>query len=255
VEQAFVIGRGEVGGRLGQALRSAGVRVIEVTRTAGWDLALDGHDVSPRIVAVREEDLQAVLDRFSPALRDRLVLVQNGFLEAVHGDLGGVTRGLVYFTSKGDFFEILCPSPFHGPLARPMTEAVARGGIPCEIPADRDAALRAMIVKGVWNAVVGLPLAVHGVDLGTYQSTKSGELDALAAESVAAAGMEYGVEVSGADTVRKIRDTTGKLGWVRGGAKALAWRNGAIARFGRRHGVPTPVNDRLLRAVGYDSGS
>ena len=51
--------------------------------------------------------------------------------------------------------------------------------------------------------------------------------------------------------MRKILETTKELGWVRGGAKALAWRNGAIARFGRRHGIPTPVNDRLLRAVGY----
>ena len=53
----------------------------------------------------------------------------------------------------------------------------------------------------------------------------------------------------------KILETTVDLGWVRGGTKALAWRNGALARFGRRHGVPTPVNDRLLRAAAYDPDS
>ena len=34
---------------------------------------------------------------------------------------------------------------------------------------------------------------------------------------------------------------------VRGGTKALAFRNRAIVELGRRHGIPTPVNERLLR--------
>ena len=80
------------------------------------------------------------------------------------------------------------------------------------------------------------------------------ELESLADESARACGAEYAVPVRGDEAVAKIVQTTRKLGWVRGGAKALAWRNGAIAQFGRRHRIPTPVTDRLLKAVGYDPG-
>lgn len=250
-----VIGMGEVGRRLAGALSRAGRVVRPVSRNAGWPEAVDERDRSPRIVAVREEQLQAVLERTPPGLRERLVLVQNGFLEAVHGSLAEVTRGLIYFTAKGDFFRILCPSLFHGPLARELARALCRGGIAAEELTDRDEFLREMIVKGIWNAIVGLPLAVHDVELTTYLSRHADELDRLADESARAAGAEYGVELSGERAVRKLRATTGELGWVRGGAKALPWRNAALARFGRRHGIPTPVNDRLLRAVGYDPDS
>lgn len=251
-ESAFVIGLGEVGRRLADGLATRGWTIRPVTRASGWEAALDADDRSPRIVAVREEQLQAVLDRFPAALADRLVLVQNGFLEAVHGDLGPVTRGLVYFTSKKDFFRVLCPSPFHGPLAQPLAGDLCGGGVAAEALTDRVEFLREMIVKGIWNAVVGLPLAVHDVDLATYLSRHEDELDALAQEGARAAGAEYGVRLSGERAVRKLRATTGELGWVRGGAKALPWRNGALAYFGRKHGVATPVNDRLLRAVGQD---
>lgn len=250
--RAYVIGMGEVGRRIAGTLERAGFAVQPVTRALGWDTATDPRDPSPRIVAVREESLDAVLSRFPPTLRDRLVLVQNGFLEPIHGDLGPVTRGLIYFTSKGDFFRVLCPSPFYGKQALPLAAALAEGGIPTDVIEDWSDFLGAMVVKGIWNAVVGLPLAVHGVDLKTYLRDQRGELEALVRESAAAAGAHYDVRVDAAAALRKILDTTGELGSVRGGKKALGWRNGAIAWFGRQHGVETPVNDRLLRAVGYD---
>jgi ketopantoate reductase len=255
VPTAFVIGAGEVGGRLAGALQRSGSEVRTVTRTNGWEAALDEADASPRIVAVREEQLAAVLARFPETLRERLVLVQNGFLEAVHGDLGPVTRGLVWFTSKGDFFQVLCPSEFHGPHAASLARAIDAGGISSVTLADRSAYLRAMVIKGVWNAVVGLPLAVHGVDLATYREEHRDEMEAAVSEGVRAAGAAYAVDVGADAALEKLRATTPDLGWVRGGKKALPWRNGAIAWFGRRHGVPTPVNDRLLREAGYDPGS
>jgi len=245
--RAFVIGMGEVGRRLAGALAAAGWVVAPVSRNAGWDTALDESDPACRLIAVREEDLQGVLDRFPETLRPRLLLVQNGFLEAVHGSLGPVSRGLIYFTSKGGFFKVLCASLFHGPLAPPIAAAIEVGGIRARPIEDREEYLRAMIVKGIWNAVVGLPLAVHDVDLATYLDTFRDEFEALVDESSRAAGAEYGVSVSAAVVERKILETTAELGWVKGGKKSLAWRNGAIAQFGRRHGVPTPVNDRLLR--------
>jgi ketopantoate reductase len=251
-ERAHVIGLGEVGRRLAHALDRAGWRVHAVTRASGWEAALDPGDPAPRIVAVREEQLAAALERFPPTLRGRLVLVQNGFLDALHPGLGPVTRGLVYFTSKGEFFRVLCPSPFHGPHAAALAAALAAGGIDAEAVADSAQFREALIVKGVWNTIVGLPLAVREVDLGAYLREWRGEFDALVEEGTRAAGAHYEVEVDAGAAGRKILETTTELGWVRGGKKALAWRNGAVAWFGRQHGVPTPINDALLRAAGYD---
>ncbi len=243
---------GEVGRRLAGALSRAAWTVRPVTRDEGWEEALDPQDGSPRIVAVREEALGEVLGRFPPTLRDRLVLVQNGFLEPVHGDLGPVTRGLIYFTSKGSFYRVLAPSEFHGKQAVPLAAALVEGGIAAEAIEAPEEFARAMIVKGIWNAVVGLPLAVHGVDLGTYLRDRREELAALVEESARAAGAEYGVALDAGAALQRILETTPEIAWVRGGKKALAWRNGALSWFGRRHGVETPVNDRLLRAVAYD---
>ncbi|UCF67939.1 MAG: hypothetical protein JSV80_01185, partial [Acidobacteriota bacterium] len=250
--KTLLIGAGEVGRRLAGALERAGWGRVTVSRESGWDVAERASDEAPRLIGVREHDLAAVLERLSQIPRERLILVQNGFLEAVHGDLGPVTRGLIWFTSKGDFFAELTPSLFFGPLAVTLASALSSGALRAAAIDEREEFLRQMILKGVWNAVVGLPLAVHGVDLGTYLESHAEELHALTGESAAAASAHYGVSVSGEQALACLRETTTPIHWVRGGAKALAWRNGALARFGRAHGVATPVNDRLLRAVGYD---
>jgi ketopantoate reductase len=205
-------------------------------------------------VCVREEDLAAALAPLQDVPRERLALVQNGFLEPVHGALGAVTRGLVWFTSKGPFFRDLAPTLVHGPRAAFLADALSRGGLDVRALADGTAFRVEMIVKGLWNAVVGLPLAVHGADLATYLAAREDEWRALLDEGARAASAWYGVHVSGDDAARRLRATTAELGWVRGGTKALPWRNGALARLGRACGIATPVNDALLRAAGFDPG-
>ncbi|HXV75935.1 MAG TPA: hypothetical protein VD788_06395 [Candidatus Polarisedimenticolaceae bacterium] len=249
MKRVYVVGVGEVGRRLAGALERDGWQVARVTRRRGWPAAADHRDPSPRIVAVREEALAGVLARLPADLRVRVVLVQNGFLEAVHDDLGETTRGLIWFTSKGAFFRSLRPSVFRGAWAEPLVAALDRGGIDVVRIDDRDRFAREMILKGIWNCVVGLPLVAHDVDLATYLREWHDELVDLVAECATAAAAHYGVSVDPRAALDRIEETTTELGWMRGGAKALAWRNGAIVTFGRRHGIPTPVNDRLLRAA------
>ncbi|MEM7168127.1 MAG: hypothetical protein AAF581_21945 [Planctomycetota bacterium] len=249
-QSAFVIGPGEVGRRLGGALESQQWQVTTVRRNDGWDAATAATD-GPRLLCMREEDIVAAFGRFSAQQRSSTVLVQNGFLEAgiPATDLAGTTRGLIWFTSKGDFYLPLRTSVLFGPWANALAEAFNQAGVPFEVSADESAFLRDMIIKGFWNTVVGLPLAVHGVDLGTYLADFGDEIEQLAHESVTACAPEYGVEVAVSDALSTLHETTTELGWVKtSAAKALDWRNGAVAAFGRKHGVPTPVNDRLLAA-------
>lgn len=245
----FVIGMGEVGHRLRAALDAAGVQPRPVTRHSGWAAALDSEDPAPRIVAVREEQLAPVIERFPAPLLARLVLVQNGFLEEVIGPDSRVTRGLIWFTSKGEFFRELIPSLFFGRQAEGVARALARGGLGARVLRDREAFVAELILKGAFNVVVGLPLAVHGVDLARYRRDHREEMARLVEETCRAASAEYGVTVSGDQALERLEETTRELGWVRGGLKALDLRSGAIARFGRRHGVATPVTDRLLAAA------
>lgn len=250
--EAFVIGPGEVGRRLGNALQSQQWQVSTVTRTDGWDAATSDAP-GPRLLCMREEDVCDAFARFAPAQHRETVLLQNGFLDAglPTKDLRNTTRGLIWFMSKGDFYSPLRTSVLYGPWANALAEAFNGAGIPFEVSVDETAFLRDMIIKGFWNTVVGLPLAVHGVDLATYLSDYATEIEALATEAVTACGAEYnGVEVSVSDALSTLHETTTEIGFVKpSAAKALDWRNGAVAAFGRKHGVATPVNDRLLAAV------
>ncbi len=254
IAHAFVIGPGEVGRRLLGALDAAGVPAQALRRGEPPGAAAAPDVAALRLVCVREDDLAAALAPLRDVPRERLALVQNGFLEPVHGALGPVTRGLVWFTSKGAFFRELAPTLVHGPQAAFLAETLSRGGLDVRAIADETAFRVEMIVKGLWNAVVGLPLAVHGEDLATYLAAREDEWRALLDEGARAASAWYGVPVTGADAARRLVATTAELGWVRGGAKALAWRNGALARMGRACGIATPVNDALLRAADFDPG-
>lgn len=252
---ATIVGPGEVGRRLASGLEYAGWCVARATRTNGWHEALQATG-TPRILCMREDDLGTAFGRFPPDVRPDLVLVQNGFLEAGldAAALAPTTRALIWFTSKGDFFLPLRASVLYGPWANQLALAWNSAGIPCEVTADRAVFLREMILKGFWNTVVGLPLAGHGIDLGTYLSQHTDEIAALAAECSAVCAAVFGVFVAPDDSIEMLHGTTRELHWMKAStAKALAWRSGALSRWGRVHDVATPVTDRLLSALGFDS--
>lgn len=247
-EIVYVIGMGEVGGRLAAALERAGVRVVPVSRDTGWgDAAADGAGL--RLVCVREESLAEVLSRLETVPPDRLVLVQNGWIRPLLGGREHATRGLIWFTSKGEFFRQLRPSPFSGPAAAGLVAALDAAGIRSQqVSAAAFGALEAD--KMGFNCVVGLPLAVHRVSLAEYLETHQDEARMLFEESVGVAAAALGQTASGQWWPEFVH-TVEPLGWVRSStAKALEFRNGAIAELARRLGLATPVTDRLLHAVG-----
>jgi hypothetical protein len=248
LDRAFVVGLGEVGRRLAAALRSAAVEVVEVTRTAGWSEATSDLP-GPRLLAVREEDLAGVLARLATVPAERLVLVQNGWVRPLLERPDAVTRGLIWFTSKGDFFRVLRPSPFAGPCAAPLAAALDRSGLAATAVGARDfAGLEAD--KMGFNCVVGLPLAVHGLSLGDYLVERRTEAEALFGETVTVCARALGVQPDPAWWPAFLASCE-PLHWVRASqAKALGFRNLAVVRLARELGLEAPLNAELLAAVG-----
>lgn len=244
MDRVIIIGMGEVGSRLAGALGKAGVDVRPVTRSSGWPEA-ENDPAAPRIICVREDAVEEVFSRLSGVPSHLLVAVQNGWLRPVLGDRE-VTRGLIWFMSKSDFFRELRPSPFYGPLAGNLVQALARGGLSV-IAIGKPEFDRADADKMGFNCVVGLPLAVHGVSLGEYLEHHADEAEALFTESVSVCAAAAGCTVNDRgwpDFLESVKP----LDWVRTSkAKALDFRNGAVTQLGRKLGIATPINDRLLR--------
>lgn len=242
-----IIGRGEVGRVFERAASQAGETVRLIVR--GDRLSERLLDQGPIIVAVREEDLEGVLESLRSACAERIVLVQNGDIDPLLVDVGRVTRGLLWFTAKGELFKVLAPSPFFGPLAPEIVDRLSRAGVAAEVLEDEGALRREVVMKLAFNNVVGLPLAVHALSLGEYLAQRREEARAVVTETCAAMSAALGVHVDADAAFARFLETTRELGSLRGGKKALAFRNGAVVRWGRQHGIDVPVNRALLEAA------
>ena len=249
--RVFVVGVGEVGRRLGGALTAAGVEVLPVTRDSGWKEAVADPE-GVLMVCVREEALPEVVERLERVSPQRLVFVQNGWIRPLLAKLPGCSRGLVWFTSKGEFFRVLRPSVFSGAKAGFLATTLGRGGVPAAAVGE-DAFAAAEAEKMGFNCVVGLPLAVHQASLGEYLDRHGEEAEAVFGEAVAVTSRAVGTTPSTrwwGDFLR----VAGPIDWVRAStAKALEYRNGAVVRLARELGLSAPVNRRLLEAVGFRS--
>lgn len=244
-ERAWIIGMGEVGRRIADALAHDGLEVVPVTRATSLAPAASDQP-GLRVVCVREDDLPGILDALGEVPPSELVTVQNGWMR----DLvpSGSTRALIWFTSKGDFYRPLRPTPVTGPAAHRIVTALSRSDIPARAvdpsefdPLDAD--------KMGFNCVVGLPLAVHGVSLGEYLEHHSHE-----AEQVFSEALDICCEALQCprpdNAWRDFQSSVEPLGWVRTStAKALRWRNGAVVRLADELGLDAPHNRRLLATV------
>ncbi|HVN31015.1 MAG TPA: hypothetical protein VMT45_03430 [Thermoanaerobaculaceae bacterium] len=249
--RVFVVGMGEVGRRLAGALAAAGLETTPVTRTSGWAEAL----ADPRallVACVREEALPEVAERLHGLDPRRLVFVQNGWIRPLLAEFKGCTRGLIWFTSKGEFFKVLRPSIFFGPQATFLAKALGRGGI-SSVAVDDDAFASAEAEKMGFNCVVGLPLVVHGVSLSEYLVRHREEAEAVFTEAVATTA-EALATAPPPDVWEAFVKAAEPIGWLRASAvKALEYRNGAVVRLARESGSRAPVNERLLAAAGHEA--
>ena len=248
IPRVHIVGMGEVGKRLAGALHRAGVPALPVTRTRGWDEAREDRN-GICLVCVREQALAEVLETLHGVPSERLVLVQNGWIRPLLHDLPNTTRGLIWFTSKGEFFQILRPNVFFGPLAGTLSLALAAGGLPSEaVEATTYDSLDAE--KMGFNCLVGLPLAVRGLSLGAYLDSYPDEARAVFDEAVGACSAATGAKIN-TKAWGEFLESARHLGWIRvSEAKALEFRNQAVVALAAESGCPAPANTELLRKYG-----
>nr|WP_255216535.1 ketopantoate reductase C-terminal domain-containing protein [Pseudenhygromyxa sp. WMMC2535] len=250
----MVIGAGRIGTALAKRDPS---RFSLIDRSSGWE-QLAGEAGDPVLLAVRNDDLPAVLERVPAARREDLVFVQNGMLRPwlAEQGLSGCTRGLLFMAvpSRGAAIEPGGESPFCGPRAQAVVEAFTACGLPAEV-VDEEVFAGVELEKLLWNCVFGLCCEAFACDVGRVVREHADVLAAVVAELQAVGEAELGVELEPGPLLQRLRDYSLSISSYRGAVKEWAWRNGWFVDVAARRGLATPVHDRLLARVGRGPGS
>ena len=198
------------------------------------------------------------------ATHGTVITIQNGLghrerLATVLGD-DRVAVGVIYVGAALDGEQLRTTGPGRVELGRApyvdeLASALQAGGMTAAVVDDP---WPAVWRKLVGNAAVNPVSALVGVTNGELlQHLASRIVDAAAREAARVACAE-GVPIGGDEALRLWRsmaeltaaNRSSMLQDVRSGrATEIDWINGEVVRRGRRHRVPTPVNDALLKLV------
>jgi ketopantoate reductase len=239
-------------GRVGQGLQALDPQLRLLTRERGWE-ALDEPAGEPIFVAVRNDDLSAVLERVPEHRHTDLVFTQNGMLRDFLSERGlaNATRGLLFFAvaKRGDRPAPGGTSPFWGPRA----EAVASWLRDLDLPADAvDAQSFAAVEleKLIWNCAFGLCCQAFELSVGEVVEERSEELRELVAElhRVGEAAMQVSVDFEA--LYERLCAYSLSISDYRGAVKEWPWRNGWFVQRAESLGIDTPRHLSLLAEVG-----
>jgi ketopantoate reductase len=245
------------GGRIGSALhRLAPAAIPLITRTEGWELLAGelGEPGEPIMVAVRNDDLDAVLERVPERRRGDLVFVQNGMLRPWLAERGltATTRGLLFMAvaKRGDPIQPGGVSPFCGPRAAGVVDTLTGLGVPAEVvEPDRFVAIE--LEKLIWNCAFGLCCEAFDATVGEVVEQRAAELRELVAELALVGERVFGVELELDSLLERLCAYSRSIPDYRGAVKEWRWRNGAFVVAAQQQGLVTPTHARLLRATGH----
>jgi ketopantoate reductase len=247
----IVIGAGRVGGALAARARAEQVPCTLVDRADGWE-ALQRNEGEPVVLTVRNDDLDAVLERIPQHRRADLVFVQNGMIRDWLAERGlhDVTRGLLFFAvaTRGAPIEIGPPNPFWGPHAVTMVGWFGQLGLPATV-LDTPEFASAELEKLLWNSCFGLLCERFDADVGTVVREHSDTLRDLVMELLPISEPAFGLSLRRDERERmldRMRRYAQRIPDNRAAVKEWSWRNGWFVT--RRQ---TPVHRQLLEATGH----
>lgn len=247
-ETVIVIGAG----RIGTALAARGRQFVLVDRQRGWD-QIDPEQRGPILLAVRNDDLAAVIDRVPASRRGDLVFVQNGMLRPwlAERGLANATRGLLFMAvpSVGAAIEPGGESPFSGPGAPAVVGAFTAVGLPAKV-VDAQTFAELELEKLIWNCAFGLFCQALDCDVGTVVEQHRPRLRLLVTELLAVGGPAMGVKLDLDPLVERLCAYSRTIPSYRGAVKEWSWRNGWFVSTARARKQRTPTHDMLLLAIG-----
>jgi ketopantoate reductase len=253
----IVIGAGRIGTALAARHDDHGQpRFLLVDRQRGWE-QIDPEPGGAIVLAVRNDDLAAVIDRVPQQRHGDLVFVQNGMLRPwldARG-LAEATRGLLFMAvpTVGAAIEPGGESPFWGPHAQAMVDAFTAVGLPAkQVDAQTFAAIE--LEKLIWNCAFGLFCQALDCDVGTVVEQHRPRLRLLVAELLAVGGPALGVELELDPLVERLCEYSRSIPSYRGAVKEWPWRNGWFVSTARARKIRTPTHDMLLLAIGKGLG-
>jgi hypothetical protein len=243
-------------GRIGTALRRRAEERGQPLSLLGREQmarggALAGPAGEPVLVAVRTDDLEALIPQVPEVRRPDLVFVQNGAIRellAAHG-LEHATRGVLYtmVAKRGDDLLAGESSPFVGPHAERVVQQLSALGVPA-VALDGPTFGRFELEKLLWLAILGLLCEDSGEPVGRAVDTRRDDLVTLVGELLPVGRAAWGEQ---GWLVDRIVAYSKAIAAYRAQVKEWRWRNGWLQQQARAHGLPTPRHDALLIRTGH----
>lgn len=226
-----IVGYGQIGRSFEQILKSAGanVRIREIREHDDdekffddWgSLGMSSDDVDFVIVTAKTYHLKSAVESVPPALRDKLVFVQNGLgIEGIVDGIDGVRdaiHGVLFLSAKcmesGGAMVVAKPSYFHGGKAGEFAALLNKGreGFAVE-PENDDVFLKVKLTKGIVNVVYNAICPILQTPVkSAYGRFGKEKIEAMVKEVVTVLNSYHGREVLGFEealaTVDAIRET------------------------------------------------
>ncbi|MCU0672245.1 MAG: hypothetical protein MUE69_05560 [Myxococcota bacterium] len=182
MDDAVVIGLGELGGVFAHGLLRTGLRVVPVRR-ADDPQAIAREVPTPALVAITvgEDDLASVLASLPRRWHESVLLVQNELLPRSWSALAAPpTVAVVWFEKKKSTPIVpIVPTPVAGPRAGLVVDALRALDVPCEAIVD-EALPAALVSKNLYILTANLAGLAHG---GTASSSRRGQPPTVGVES------------------------------------------------------------------------
>ncbi len=246
-----IVGAGRVGCSLERRATSLGVPCI--LRRRGESPVPDGWSPGePLLLAVRNDDLDAVLDTIHPKAREDVVFVQNGMLRPWLASRNFVapTRGLLFFSASERGGPVIDGgvSPFFGPHAIGVAAWLQALGLnAATVSAASFAEIE--LEKLVWNSTFGLLCEVHQVSVGELVDRHAPDVVAVAEELIAVGAISLGLQVDAEAMVGRLHAYSRSIAAYRGAVREWRWRNGWFVDEARARGLSTPIHGAMLARI------